>query len=230
MRRISVLLAAAGLMLLAAGCGDDGSSSSTTAPPTTQAVATTASAATLEAMLLDASDVGEGWRVSNPINADDLAAFGQVPCEDVALNPTIAERLTADTGIQFEPTDGSYKHLIELVLTADPDQLAEDLQSLHDATLSCSSVSTSGTLAVRELALPELGDQRYGLALTGTESADTTNTWYVRSAVVREGSVAIGIGVTEILPDPAAAPTITDDEMVQLVEAAVARMEAATGG
>jgi hypothetical protein len=227
MRRLTVWLAAAGLAVLAAGCGDDGTSSSTTEAPATTPVAAIPSTAELEAMLLDEGDVADGWKLSNPVNPDDLASFAQIPCEDTALNPTIAERLVADTGVQFEPTDGSYAHILQFVLTGDPARLAADLQILHDATMSCPEATTDSPVAVDELSIPELGDQRYGLSLTASESPEAT--WYIRSAVVREGPVAIGLDVTEILPDPSATPTISDDEVVRLLETAVAKMEGSAG-
>ena len=58
--------------------------------------------------------------------------------------------------------------------------------------------------------------------LIGVESPEAT--WYVRSATVRVGSVAMTLGLTEILPTPQATPQITDAEFVHLVETAAAKL------
>lgn len=229
MRTWTNMMAVLGLAVAVVACGDDGATSETAAPPpTTTTTTTTVSTAQLDAMLLDVSDVGAHWKADHEVTQEDLAAFTQLPCENSAINPTIAERLTADTGIQFEPTDGSYKHMIELLVTGDPGQLSHDLEILYGAYQACSATvattSDTGALTVDELTLPELGDQRFAYVLSDLESPDSEMTWHVRLAMVRVGPIAVGLGLTEILPTPGTEPQISDEEFVQLLETAVAKV------
>jgi hypothetical protein len=177
-------------------------------------------------MLLDVGDVGAGWQVGPEVTDADFSDSTQFPCNDMALNPTIIERLTPVTGIQFEPTDGSYKHLIEFLVTGDPQRLALDLQFYFEGMEACAATTPTtigfGTLTVEPFTIPELGDQRVAYVLTGVESPDAT--WYIRSAEVRVGSIASEVALTEILPTPQDEPTITDAEYVQLLETAVAKL------
>jgi hypothetical protein len=178
-------------------------------------------------MLLDVGDVGAGWQVGPDVNDADFSDATKIPCSDVAINPTIAARLTPVAGVQFEPTDRSYKHLIEFAVVGEPARLDADLQAFFGAMESCTTVASTdqGPFTVEELALPRLGDQRAAFVLTGTESPDTLATWYVRDAAVRVGPVAIEIGLTEILSTPDEAPSISDTEFLRLVETAVAKLD-----
>ena len=214
------------------GCGDDGTTRSTT-PTATSSVETTTppSPEQLEPMLLDTSDAGTGWQLGPAITEADLTDATQIPCPDTAINPTIATRLTPVTGVQFEPVDRSSKHLIEFVVTGQPEQLGADLQVLFDAMDACAATTPTslgtGSLTVEPLGIPELGDQRAAYTLIGVESPDAT--WYVRNADVRVGALAVEVGLTEILQTPDDAPSISDDEFVQLVQTAVGKLHDGTG-
>lgn len=226
----TALLGFAGVLV---GCGDDGATSDTT-PATTSPVETTVppSPEQLETMLLDIGDVGSSWQLGPPITDADLTDATQIPCPDTAINPTIAGRLTPITGVQFEPVDRSSKHLIEFVVTGQPEQLDVDLQVLFDAMDACAATTPTtigtGSLTVEPLTIPELGDQRAGYALIGVESADAT--WYIRDAEVRVGSIAVEVGLTEILQSPDDEPSISDAEFVQLVQTAVSKFDGLTPG
>lgn len=211
LRRFLVL----GLAVVVMGCGNDGRTSTTAVP-----------ASKLGAMLLEARDVGAGWQVGSDVNDADFSDATKMPCADVTMDPTIAKRLTPVTGIQFEPTDRSYRHIIEFAVTGDAARLDADLRALFAAMESCSTVTstTPGTLTVERLTIPELGDQRAAYTLTGTESPDATMTWYVRNADVRVGPVAIELGLTEILSTPEEAPHVSDGDFVKLLETAVAKL------
>lgn len=227
---LAALLGLAGVL---AGCGDDGATPGTT-PATTVSVETTASPslAQLNAMLLDTSDVGAAWRAGPAITDADLTDATQMPCPDTAINPTIAGRLTPITGVQFEPVDQSSRHLIEYALTGEPARLDADLQVLFEAMDACASTTPTtigtGSLTVEPLSLPELGDQRGAYTLIGVESPGAT--WYVRNAEVRLGSIAIEIGLTEILQTPDDEPSVTDAEFVLLVQNAVAKLDGTDAG
>jgi hypothetical protein len=228
-------IAVLGLMGALFACGDDGTSGNTTNPTSSVPATTTTSSTTtsttmstaqLDSMLLNVGDVGAGWQVGPEVTAADFSDSTQLPCNDMALNPTIIERLTPVTGIQFEPTDRSYKHLIEFLVTGDPQRLALDLQFYFEAMEACAATTPTtigaGTLTVEPFTIPMLGDQRAAYILTGVDSPDAT--WYVRSAEVRVGSIVTEVALTEILPTPEDEPTVTDAEFVQLLENAVAKL------
>lgn len=225
------LIAVLGLVGVLIGCGDDDATRETT-PATTSSVETTIplSPEQLEPMLLDASDVGAGWQLGPKITDADLSDATQIPCPDTAINPTIGDRLTPITGVQFEPVDHSSKHLIEFAVTGQPEQLDADLQVLFEAMDACAATTPtsigSGSLTVEPLTIAELGDQRAAYTLIGVESPDAT--WYIRNADVRVGSTAVKVGLTEILQTPDDEPSISDTEFVQLIQTAVAKLHDGT--
>lgn len=227
MRVATTFLAVVGLSAGLLSCGGDDRATTASTAPTTAApvttVATTAPAVPPTSALLTVADVGPTWQVSNAINDMDLASFAQVPCDGVAVNPAVVARLTASIGVQFEPVDRSYKHLMQLVAVGAPTQLAADLQALHDATATCPSGEPSAsTVGVQPFALPAgLGDQRFGQLLRGYEG---DSLWYVRGAVVRVGGIAVSIGLVEIVSNAQPVPTISDAAFVELVTTAVAKL------
>lgn len=225
MRTRAGVLAVAGLLVGLTGCGSDGAPSATTvvtAAPTTSAATSTTTVVDLSGRLLTVADVGAGWKLSNPVNEDDLASAAQLPCEDQAINPTIAARLRGVTGVQFEPVDGAYRHLIEFVLVGEPDRLAADIGILDEAMRACPVGVPGGLDRMDTLALPPLGDQRVGLHYAATQGPDAV--WDIRAATVRVGGRAVHVGLVEILATPDAEPFVSDDGFVALVTTAVARL------
>lgn len=205
--RMVIVVALAGLLM---ACGDDGT---TTVAP--------------HSPLLDLADTGPGWRLGPDVNDADFADSTQLPCDDMALNPTINARLTPVAGIQFEPTDGSSRHLIEFLITGDTQRLEADLQAYFEAMNDCAAATPvttgAGTLTVKAFGIPPLGDQRAAYAMTAVLSPEAT--WHVRTATVRVGSLAARVALTEILTEPDTQPTIADDDFVRLVEVAVAELD-----
>lgn len=226
-RRLAIITAVT-VTLGAAACGGDDSTGSTTAAPVTALAATTVSPADLDAMLLTATDVGEDWTEGHTIGPEDLSSFAQLPCPDSALNPLIVDRLTAVTGVQFDPVDRSSQHVLELLVTGEPARLSTDLELLAEAALAPCAVdgSTSagaGGVTVEPMSIPALGDQR--MAYTARASESTTGpTWYVRIAVVRVGSVALQLGLTEILATSHGDAHVSDGEFARLLETAVGEL------
>lgn len=221
-RHVVTLMVVATLLL---GCGDDTTSVSSTT--STEITTTTTVTDGPDERLLGLGDVGSGWQMGPGVNDADFRDSTQLPCDDMALNPIIAARLTPVTGIQFEPTDGSSKHLIEFLITGDEPRLAADLQAYLEAMGACEAATPAttgaGTLTVTTLTLAPLGDQRGAFVLTADVSPDAT--WHVRTATVRVGPVATRVALTEILPTADAPPAVSDADFVQLVEAAVARLD-----
>lgn len=249
MRTMLRCLATAALLAAVAACGSDDSSGSSvvtsaTSAPSTQApttvpttspsgtttvvpstASTTVPLAELNSKLLAVSDLPAGWKLASPINEADLSDSWQAPCDDVALNPTIRDRLKAVTGIQFEPADGSYKFLIEFVSTGEATRLARDIEAYIGAFQSCSTTGQNPP-TITELALPALGDQRAAFTILAAETAESESVWYGRTAIVRIGRVAIAIGMIEVVPTASPKPTITDAQYVSIVEAAAKRFTA----
>ncbi len=237
MRPRKQMIAALALAAVLAACGSEKSATPTTAAATT-GPATTGPATTgpmssdLDSLRLEVGDLMAGWKIGAPINSFDLESFPQIACPDSAINPTFAERLTATSGIQFEPVDRSSKHLIELLVGGDPVRLGKDLEILFEALDACKASTVDGTdttLTIEDLAIPELGDQRWAGTYIAAENPGSPPVWYVRSATVRVGSVAVGLSLTEILDSPDQAPSISDSEFIALLEKAVAELDTAAG-
>ncbi|MGD9792286.1 MAG: hypothetical protein AB7V43_02295 [Acidimicrobiia bacterium] len=239
MRTRMSALAVLALTVSMVACGDGGETTQTTASATTTTMATATTATTgttlapeqLQAMLLAAADVGSGWKEGSPVNEMDFADSMKFPCADMGLNPTILARITPTVGVQFEPVDGSYKHMIEMMVSGEPTRLNTDLgfyfegmQACAASTVTSTTTSAGDQLTLKDFALPAIGDQRMATVGTGRESADSDALWCVRSAVVRVGSVAVMVGVTEILSGSQTTPTISDADFVKLVTTAVERV------
>jgi hypothetical protein len=204
-----------------AACSSGGTGGAATTPPSPSEV---------QARLVAASDLGSDWKLGEDINATDLSSVRHsIPCPDVQVDPAIAKRLTAVTGIQFDPAKHAYKHLIELAITGDPEQLHSDVQSLVAAMDSCATTAAATPamrLTVKRLAIPQLGDQRAAYVMIARESAHSTTAWYIRNAMVRVGPVAIAFGLMEIVGTPKDKPTISDETFVHLLQTAVAKLSA----
>jgi hypothetical protein len=197
-------------------CGDDGSSG-----------ASTLTAEQLQTRLLTVTDAGAGWQQAGPVGEADFDDAGQIPCENMALNPTIRDRLRPVTGVQFEPADTSSKHLIEFAVSEDPDRLRADLDARFgamDACVKAPAGTGSGAVQLTTFDVPKVGDQRAGYRMVATVAPD--NVWLVRTATVRVGARAITLGLTEIVPTPTATPTIGDADFRRLVETAAKKVGA----
>ena len=215
------LILVPGLLLVAStvvGCGGNGATSARPSPHASTSAPTT----NWSGKLLTAADVGPGWQTGQPLNSADLAAFAQLPCERSTLSPAVAKRLSAATGVQFEPTDRSYKHVIELVVTGESARLADDLASLFAAVESC---STSGSgVDVERLPTPQLGDQRAAYAIHQPGPSGSTTTIYVRTGYVRLGSSAVALGLADFGATTTGKSQITDETYLALLNAAVAKL------
>lgn len=220
------LVASSGLALLLVACGSG--TNNQTNPSTNIPSTSTMSTAQIQARLLAVADVGAGWQIGQAITPEDLSSLAtSVPCPGPTVSPAVAQRLAAVAGVQFEPTDQSYKHLIELVLNGESKQLDSDLQALFDAMDSCSALASTATgtkLTVQKLAVPKLGDQQAAYVMTDVESPDSTATWYIRNAVVRVGSDAIAVGLAEILATPQDKPQISDETFGKILDSAVGKL------
>ena len=161
------------------------------------------------------------------INAEDLSSVGHsIPCSAVTLDPAVAEGLTAVAGTQFEPTDHSAMHLIELAIIGNPAQLAADMRAMSLAMDRCSRMASTAmggsTLSVKPFDLPRMGDQQAAYAMT--DMASLRGGFYVRNALVRVGSVVVAVGLAEVMASPNSQPQVSDSSFVHIVETAVHKM------
>jgi hypothetical protein len=228
MKTTMTLLALLGLTVAGAACGEDEATESTAAPVTTVAEVTTTRPVDLDTLLLDASDVGEGWTANTELSVEDLGSLAQSPCENTAPNPTIAARLQPTAGVIFEPDDGSMQGIQELAVEGEPSQLAADLDIVFEATDQCIGVESTTPDAEKvtyeALEIPQLGDQQMAATVTAFEPPDFQTTWRGHSAIVRVGGVAIMLNQFEILSSPDDEPTTSDADFIALLETAVAKL------
>lgn len=219
MKTMTRSVALAAVFTALAACGGGGTSSS---GPTE-----TVPAATLQTKMLTVADVGAAWKLGHEVTELDFGDATKSPCEDAGLNPTIAARLTPVAGVQFEPVDGSYRHLIEFAVTGEVARLTTDVQLFAEGYELCNGKPADGGTAgvtITKLTIPKLGDQRYAYTVFAKLSPDEPTVWYGRSVLVRVGTVMVTVGLTEILDSPAAKPTVTDAALVTIVEKAVAHL------
>jgi len=225
MRTLICFVAASVLAVTIASCGDDEAGKTTA---TTAATMTIPPSAEAETMLLTVDDIeanvggDPGWTVE-PIDYEEgLTGYLRLPCDDVVLDPTIVERLTAEVGIDAGREDGN-ANLLEFLITGDAEQLSADLEAWGSADASCAATPSTSDDATptRELALPELGDQQYAEAGTCEGWGPDSQSYF---ALVRVGTVAILVRVCEGAVSEGAELLISDEEFVQLLEAAVAKV------
>ncbi len=237
-RSAAVALCVTGLGLAGAlsACGSK-TASTTTQPPTTlatttvAATTTTLSAAELTSRLLTSADIGGGWTPAQDITAADLGGLGESPCENVAINPTIAARLVASVGVILKPDDGTPRGIKETVVIGEPDRLARDLDAVFGAaTDNCigKDLTTKDGEKVRmqTFVLPDVGDQRSAISVTVGEPPDFRSTWKGHQAIIRLGSIAVAITEFEVVGSPDQAPRMSDAQFVQLVQQAAAKLTA----
>lgn len=199
---------------------------STTTVPATTAAPSTSAPEDLSRYLLTLADVGANWKLGHSVGEADFNDFGQLPCPDSAINPTIINRIRPTIGVQFEPSAEGARHLLQFVLTGESARLAADIDILIGAEEACAAATPSGSnsFKVERMSIPDLGEQRAAFVLRGLETDGSTSTWYVRQAIVRVGTTAVTIGLTEILPSPEGAPSIPDSEFVRILTAATAHL------
>ena len=209
------------LLLMVAGCGNDDETSPTTSA---EATSTTSETGMLEELLMTLADIGANWRLGNTVGGADFDDANQVPCDDTALNPTIRERLRPIIGRQFEPDDGSYRHLMTTITLGDPGRLALDVGFLIDAIRACPAMATfeGSSVSIEQMEIPDFGEQRAAFKITASTDEPV---WLVRTAVVRVDRRYLSVSLTEILDSSQTEPMISDATFIEIVEKAVERLE-----
>ena len=187
------------------------------------------SAKTLAAKLVTASDLGTGWTVYDPpegyggpgvVTEESRKAL---PRMDFCDKASAASRKAA-TGLPWEAftqqhyATGNDRHLVflqEFLLSDKAADVRRTFDLLAAGIRACEgdrSVSPGGeTITQGTLELPALGQDRTGFRDTVAEPGDNPTVWDLRSALVRDGTVLIGITIAEIVP-PGVPKVISDDQ------------------
>lgn len=193
--------------LVIAGCG--GGSTSTASGP---------SARELAASLVEAGDLGTGWTVFTPpegygsVGVVTEKTRAMVPRMDFCAKASPASRKAA-TGLKWEAftqhhyATGNDRHLVfvqEFLLSDRASDVRRTFDLLAAGNRACagdSSVTPDGeTITQGPLSLPALGQDRLGSRQTVAEPGDNPTIWDLRSVVVRDGTVLIGITFAEVVP------------------------------
>lgn len=216
-RRTKACIAAVAAIVIT-GCGNAG------AP-----VDNGPSAEALAAKLVTANDLGTGWTVFTP--PEGYGGPGVVtektrktiPRMDFCAKASATSRKTA-TGLPWEAftqqhyATGSDRHLVftqEFLLSDKAGDVRRTFEVLAAGIRACDgdrSVSPDGeTITQARLDLPALGQDRTGFRDTVAEPGDNPTVWDLRSVLVRNGTVLIGITIAEIVP-PGVPKVISDDQ------------------
>ena len=226
------VVATAGLVVGGLACGSDDE-------------ATVPTATELASRLVDVDTFDGDWAIDIPDDAPEWATSGVVPaemadqlprmdlCEAASAEaralvediPWMAFRqiaLTVDDPI--DPPDDRTGHMVsvqEFLLADEPVMAAEMYGTLRDGMEACLGevpAGEEGPGLAEVMALPEIGDDRYGALLT-VEEAGGWAEWRLHSALVRDGTVLAWVLVIDIRAD--AEPYFTVDQVGRMVETAV---------
>lgn len=248
--RPAAVLAAAALLLLAA-CGDDGRTTDSPSPaPSAASPGAVASPEQLAATLVTASDYDGRWAVNRPPDAEG-AVDGVVPEEQQEMLPRIelcdkasAESRAAAEGLrwqafrqidQFEddPIDMAegdrVGHMIfvqEFLLAADPAEVESTFEALRDGMRACLGsipAGEEGPGKAEPLAVPAVGDDRYGELTTVAEAGGGAD-WLIHSALVRQGPVLMELQVVDIVMGEGVRPAFTTEDIGTFLTTAVGRL------
>jgi hypothetical protein len=214
----------AAAMVLLAACGGGGGTPADTGP----------SARELAATLVVAEDLGTGWSVLTP--PEDYGSVGVVTDKNKMMVPRTefcdkasaasqqaAKALEWEAFTQHHYATGSDRHLVfvqEFLLSDRASVVRRTFDLLAAGGRSCEgdrSVTPDGeTVTQGALELPAIGQDRSGFRDTIAEPGDNPTTWDLRSVLVRDGTVLIGITVAEIVP-PGVPKILSDAKATDLI-------------
>jgi hypothetical protein len=214
---------AAAAALLVTACGGGGTPAD--AGPTARQLA---------ASLVGAGDLGTGWTVFTPPEGYGSVGVvtgknkGLVPRMDLCDKASAASRKAA-TSLDWEAftqhhyATGSERHPVfvqEFLLSDRASEVRRTFDLLAAGIRACEgdrSVTPDGeTVTEGPLDLPALGQDRTGSRVTVLEPGADPTTWDVRSVLVRDGTVLIGITLAEIVP-PGVQKVVSDDQATSLI-------------
>jgi hypothetical protein len=229
---VLVMVLAAG----AAGCGDD--ETGATVPTAEQLAATLATPETYEG----------DWSVNAGPDGTEQAASGVLTAEQQELVPTMElcdeaspeSRAAADTlrwtvfrqlDLAVEdpidvPRDreGHLVFLQEAMTSGDPAEMASTFALLREGMQAClgdhPAEDEGGVATLTELAVPEVGDARYGVLLT-MEEAEGWAEWRIHENLVQDGPVLMLLNVVDIRAGEGVEPYYSTDDVGGMLTTAV---------
>lgn len=223
------------LLLSVVGCGDDDSE------------ATIPTAENLVDSLLTTDDLGATWRedfvetagCSSPEDCQepfdgvitdemrqDMGGIDMCPeagDEAVTAAAGLADRwqVVRSFTLDVNDPDQDSANLAENLMAGDVDEITDLFEVLRDGFLTCIEVPPPDDethIEARELALPELGDDRFGFLLS---LGDEEDRWDIRAVLVRSGGVILALGENEILSGD---PALTDDDLAAIAATATDKL------
>jgi hypothetical protein len=220
--------------LVAAGCGSD---QTATPVPTAEQLAST----------LITTDLYDGdWTINLPPDAPDIAATGVVPDELQDMLPklemcdaaspeshTAADELrwkafrqldlTVDDPIQAPDMTGHMIFVQEYLTSAEPAEIETTFGLLRDGMQACLGdipAGEEGPGTAEQMAIPAVGDDRYGVLLL-IEEAGGGAQWRLHNALVRQGPDLMLLNVVEITAGEGVEPRYSTDDINNFITAAV---------
>jgi hypothetical protein len=200
--------------MLFAGCGgDDDDAATATTNDDSESTTTVASepvleGAELQSVLLDASDMPEGWR-TKPAEDDDDNPRDDELCN---LEPPPIPDDDEDTQVAFETGAEGIPTLFQLAASEPAAEITEKFELLEAAFAECVGESwdytddegDTVTYSLADLDFPELGDDSFAFAMTGQTQVGPVDIQFV--AIQRETVVTLLLGGGADLPQYGLAP------------------------
>lgn len=229
--------AVAALVLGTASCGSD------------EAPATPPTAEELAATLVTVDDYEGDWTVNpGPDDSMDMST-GVVPeelqdllprfefcdeasdesraaAEDVQWQAFRQLDLTVEDPIQPPDREGHMVSVQQYLMAADPAEIEATFDLLRDGMEACLgdiAVGEEGPGTAVEMALPEVGDDRYGVLLTFEEAGGWAE-WRLHEVLVRQGAVLMSIQVMDIRAGEGVEPYYSVDDVGAMVQTAVDKL------
>lgn len=204
---------------LAAACSDGGGDATPTTPTPKQ----------LEALLLNAADIGAGWMGTTAVSSSELGSLAESPCPGVTIDPEVTARLKPVVGVRITPGDGTNRAVIEGIIIGDPATLSSDVQALFAAAESCSGTDFTGANQEKarydSLLLPAVGDQQMATVLKVIQPPDYQLTARGHTAIVRVGDIVVSLTQYEVMTKPDTEPITSDATFIALLQTAVQRVK-----
>jgi hypothetical protein len=232
------VVGAAALTVGAIGCGSD---SSEVTVPTAEELATA---------LVTTDDFEGEWTVNAGPDDSPVALSGVIPDDQRELLPTIELCDTASPESQaaaeelrwmafrqldlavddpIEPPADRTGHMVfvqEFLTSGDPAEIEATFDLLRDGMQACLGdipAGEEGPGTAEEMALPDVGDDRYGVLMT-IEEAGGGGEWRLHNALVRQGAVLMYMDVVDIRVGEGVEPYYSIDDVGRFVEIATDRL------
>ena len=232
------------LATLTAGCGED------VEPPTAVELAgMLITPETFADVLADDVVAGDDpWTMNVPTDQPGLAS-GVVPDEALEFLPRLElcpdagdeaiaaaeavrwsafRQLDLDVADPIEPPNDRTGHLVfvQEYLTTDEVDVIEQRYDLLSAGLAAClgdiAAGEEGPGSVTEMAVPDLGDERYGVLMV-IEEAGAWAEWRLHQVIVREGPILALLSIADIRADTE--PLFSDDDLDRMFELMADRID-----